>query len=79
MTTKASRVRTWLVRETDEAIERDAKQSGQARSDLRTRLIRGTRADVENYLLSEWSLEKATPEQAHALRDVEIEDAEFPK
>ena len=40
-----------------------------------TRLIRGTLKEVEAKLLGEVSIEPATPEQTHAMSDVEIEEA----
>ena len=40
-----------------------------------TRLIRGTLREVESKLRGEWEVRRATAEEAHALADVEIEDA----
>jgi hypothetical protein len=40
-----------------------------------TRLIRGTLREVESKLRGEWEVRRATAEEAHSLRDVEIEDA----
>ena len=40
-----------------------------------TRLIRGTLREVESKLRGEWDIRRATAEEAHALADVEIEDA----
>ena len=40
-----------------------------------TRLIRGTLREVESKLRGEWEIRRATPEETHGMRDVEIEDA----
>ena len=40
-----------------------------------TRLIRGTLREVESKLRGEWEVRRATPEETHGMRDVEIEDA----
>lgn len=42
---------------------------------LETRLIRGTLKDVEAKLRAEVRIEPCTPEQAHQMPDVEIEEA----
>ena len=39
-----------------------------------TRLIKGTLREVESKLRGEWDVRKATAEEAHALKDVTIED-----
>ena len=41
-----------------------------------TRLIRGTLREVESKLRGEWEIRRATAEEAHALKDVEIESCE---
>ena len=40
-----------------------------------TRLIRGTLREVESKLRGEWEIRRATAEEAHALHNVDIEDA----
>lgn len=39
------------------------------------RLIRGTLKEVESKLRGEYEVRPATPEECHAMADVEIEDA----
>lgn len=41
-----------------------------------TRLIRGTLREVESKLRGEWEVRPATPEETHAMADVEIESAQ---
>ena len=41
-----------------------------------TRLIRGTLREVESKLRGEWEIRRATADEAHALKDVEIESAQ---
>lgn len=41
-----------------------------------TRLIRGTLREVESKLRGEWEIRRATPEETHGMRDVEIEDCD---
>ena len=41
-----------------------------------TRLIRGTLREVESKLRGEWEVRRATAEEAHGLRDVDIESCE---
>ena len=40
-----------------------------------TRLIRGTLREVESKLRGEWEIRRATVEEVHAMRDVDMEDA----
>ena len=40
-----------------------------------SRLIRGTLREVESKLRGEYEVRVATPEETHAMADVEIEDA----
>lgn len=61
----SKKVHVFLVQAADSSLNEDAPK----------RLIRGTLKDAEAKLRAEVSIEPCTAEQAHAMSDVEIEEA----